>query len=65
MERNVETPTFQTRNNLQNIANNAILNSGVRTRSMVAENPRELFTPATIQNTMTNITNSVRRGLNQ
>ena len=62
MQRNIETPTFQTRNNF---TNNAILNSGVRTRSMVAENLRELFTPATIRNTMLNITGSVRRGLNQ
>ena len=61
MERNVETPTFQTRNNLQN---NSILNSGVRTRSMVAENPRGLFTPGSVRNTVSNITNSMRRGLN-
>ena len=38
--------------------NNDILNSGVRTRSMVAESPRGLFTPASV-------TDSVRRGLNR
>ena len=32
---------------------------------MVTENPRELFTPASVRNTVSNITNSMRRGLNQ
>ena len=31
--------------------NDNILNSGVRTRSMVAESPRGLFTPASVRNT--------------
>ena len=47
------------------IRNNAILDSGVRTRSMVAESPRGLFTPASMRNTVLNITDSVRRGLNR
>ena len=45
--------------------NDNILNSGVRTRSMVAESPRGLFTPASVRNTVSNITDSVRRGLNR
>ena len=45
--------------------NNNILNSEVRTRSMVAESPRGLFTPASVRNTVSNITDSVRRGLNR
>ena len=32
--------------------NDNILNSGVRTRSMVAESPRGLFTPASVRNTV-------------
>ena len=39
--------------------NDNILNSGVRTRS------RGLFTPASVRNTVSNITDSVRRGLNR
>ena len=31
---------------------------------MVAESPRGLFTPASVRNTVSNITNSMRRGLN-
>ena len=45
--------------------NDNILNSGVQTRSMVAESPRGLFTSASVRNTVSNITDSVRRGLNQ
>ena len=41
--------------------NDNILNSGVRTRSMVAESPRGLFTPGSVRNTVLNITDSVRR----
>ena len=44
---------------------NDILNSGVRTRSMVTESPRGLFTPASVRNTVLNIADSVRRGLNR
>ena len=56
-----ERARIQTRSRVRN---NAILDSGVRTRSMVAESPRGLFTPASVRNTVSNITNSVRRGLN-
>ena len=45
--------------------NNDILNSGVRTRSMVDENPRGLFTLASMRNTVSDITDSIRRGLNR
>ena len=45
--------------------NDNILNSGVRTKSMVAESPRGLFTPASVRNTVLNITDSVNRGLNR
>ena len=31
---------------------------------MVAESPRELFSPASVRNTVSNITDSMRRGLN-
>ena len=44
---------------------NNILNSGVRTRSMVARSPTGLFTPANVRNTVSNILDSVRRGLNR
>ena len=45
--------------------NDNILNSGVRTRSMVAESHRGLFNPGSVRNTVSNITDSVRRGLNR
>ena len=56
-----ERARVQTRSRIRN---NDILNSGVRTRSMVAESSRGLFTPASMRNTVSNITDSVRRGLN-
>ena len=43
-----ERARMQTRSRIRN---NAILDSGVRTRSMVAESPRGLFTPASVRNT--------------
>ena len=57
-----ERARMQTRSRIRN---NAILDSGVRTRSMVTESPRGLFTPASMRNTVLNITDSVRRGLNR
>ena len=36
------------------------LNSGVRSRSMVAESSTGLFTPASVKNNFSNITNSMR-----
>ena len=44
-----ERARMQTRSNIRN---NAILNSGVRTRSMVVESPRGLFTPVSLRNTV-------------
>ena len=58
---NVQDSRTQTRSRVRN---NDILNSGVRTRSMVAESPRGLFIPASMRNTVSNITDSVRRELN-
>ena len=58
---NEQASSIQTRSRLRD----NILNSGVRTRSMVAESPRGLFTPASMRNTVLNITDSVRRGLNR
>ena len=56
-----QTPDARTWSILQN---KNILNSGVHTRSMVAESPTGLFTPSSVTNTVLNITNSMRRGLN-
>ena len=57
-----EIAYMQTRSRVRN---NAILDSGVCTRSMVTGSPRGLFTPASVRNTVFNITDSVRRGLNR
>ena len=54
-----ERACVQTRSRIRN---NDILDSGVHTRSMVAESPRGLFTPASVRNTVLNITNDMRRG---
>ena len=56
-----ERARVQTRSRIRN---NDILNLGLCTRSMVAESPRGIFNPATMRNTVSNITDSVRRGLN-
>ena len=59
--KNEQASSIQTRSRLPD---ENILNSGLHTRSMVAENLRGLFTPASVRNTVSNITNSMRRGLN-
>ena len=57
-----QVPDFQTISRLQS---ENILNSRVHTRLMVSESPTNLFTPASVRNTVSNITNSMRRGLNR